>query len=97
MFQHSICFRFPNKMTLQKNIATKDNIKNGSFSEAINSIGLERLFEVFEKISQNVAGILPDLHTELGNLATVAIHGSLINATLSNDEAIYNTKRVRKS
>lgn len=71
----------------RENIAPKDGIKKSSFSEAINSRGLEQLLAVFEKLSHTVAGTLPDSHPELGSL--VAIDGSLITATLSMDWADY--------
>lgn len=71
----------------RENIAPKDGIKKSSFSEAINSRGLEQLLAVFEKLSHTAAGTLPDSHPELGSL--VAIDGSLITATLSMDWADY--------
>ena len=71
----------------RENIAPKDGIKKSSFSEAINSRGLEQLQSVFEKLSRKASGILPNLHPELGNL--VAIDGSLITATLSMHWADY--------
>jgi len=71
----------------RENIAPKDGIKRSSFSEAINSRGLEQLLAVFQKLSHTAAGILPDSHPELGSL--VAIDGSLITATLSMDWADY--------
>jgi len=71
----------------RENIAPKDGIKKSSFSEAINSRGLEQLLAVFEKLSHTAAGTLPDSHPELSSL--VAIDGSLITATLSMDWADY--------
>jgi hypothetical protein len=64
----------------RENIAPQEGIKKSSFSEAINSRGLEQLQEIFEKLSQKASGILPNRHSELGNL--VALDGSLITATL---------------
>ena len=71
----------------RENIAPKDGIKKSSFSEAINTRGVEQFQAVFEKLSHQAAGILPDSHPELGNL--VGIDGSLITATLSMDWADY--------
>ena len=65
----------------RENIAPQDGIKKSSFSEAINTRGLEQFKIVFEKLSQKASGILPDRHPELGDL--VALDGSLIDATLS--------------
>jgi hypothetical protein len=65
----------------RENIAPKDGIKKSSFSEAINSRGLEQFQILFEKLSSKAAGILPNRCPELGEL--VALDGSLINATLS--------------
>ena len=63
------------------NIAPEDGIKKSSFSEAINTRGLEQLQIVFEKLSRKASGMLPNRHPELGNL--IALDGSLIDATLS--------------
>ena len=71
----------------RENIAPKDGIKKSSFSEAINTRGLEQLLSVFEKLSRKASGMLPNLHPELGDL--VAIDGSLITATLSMHWADY--------
>ncbi|MFH1008402.1 MAG: IS4 family transposase [Candidatus Latescibacterota bacterium] len=71
----------------RENIAPQDGIKKSSFSEAINTRGLEQLQIVFEKLSHKVCGILPNLHPELGDL--VAIDGSLITETLSMHWADY--------
>ena len=65
----------------RENIAPEDGIKKSSFSEAINTRGLEQLQIVFEKLRCEASGILPNRHPELGNL--VALDGSLIDATLS--------------
>jgi hypothetical protein len=65
----------------RKNIAPEEGIKKSSFSEAINTRGLEQLQIVFEKLSRKASGILPNRHPELGDL--VALDGSLIDATLS--------------
>ncbi len=71
----------------RENIAPQGGIKKSSFSEAINTRGLEQLQIVFEKLSRRASGMLPNLHPELGNL--VAIDGSLITATLSMHWADY--------
>jgi len=65
----------------RENIAPEDGIRKSSFSEAINTRGLEQLQTVFEKLSRKASGILPNRHPELGDL--VALDGSLIDATLS--------------
>jgi hypothetical protein len=65
----------------RENIAPEDGIKKSSFSEAVNTRGLEQFQIVYEKLSRKASGILPDRHPELGNL--VALDGSLIDATLS--------------
>jgi len=69
------------------NIAPQGGIKKSSFSEAINTRGLEQLQVVFEKLSQKASGILPNVHPEFGDL--IAIDGSLITATLSMHWADY--------
>ena len=71
----------------RENIAPEDGIKKSSFSEAINTRGLEQLKFVFEKLSQKAAKTLPNRHPELGDL--IALDGSLIEATLSMDWADY--------
>ena len=63
------------------NIAPEDGIKKSSFSEAINTRGLEQFQIVFEKLSRKASGMLPNRHPELGDL--IALDGSLIDATLS--------------
>ena len=65
----------------RKNIAPEAGIKKSSFSEAINTRGLEQLQIVFEKLSRKASGILPNSCPEFGDL--VALDGSLIDATLS--------------
>ena len=58
----------------RENIAPKDGIKRSSFSEAINSRGLEQLLAVFEKLSHTAAGTLPDSHPELSSLVAIDVH-----------------------
>lgn len=51
----------------RENIAPEDGIKKSSFSEAINTRGLEQLQIVFEKLSRKATGILPNRYPELGD------------------------------
>lgn len=76
-------------------IAPKDGIKKSSFSEAINSRGLEQLLYVFNELQAQASQVLPSKHTELGDL--VAIDGSLIDAVLSMHWADYrdNSKKAK--
>lgn len=76
------------------NIAPKQGIKTSSFSEAINTRGLEQLQIIFEKLCQKASGILPNRHPEFADL--VALDGSLIDATLSMYWADYR-KRSKKA
>jgi hypothetical protein len=62
-------------------IAPKDGIKKSSFSEAINSRGLEQFVYVFQNLQNQATNILPKSHPELGDL--IGIDGSLIDAVLS--------------
>ena len=77
------------------NIAPEDGIGKSSFSEAINSRGLEQLQSVFEKLSNEASNILPRQHADLGQL--VAFDGSLIDAVLSMTWADYRkaSKKAR--
>jgi len=75
-------------------IAPKDGIKKSSFSEATNTRGLDQFMFVFEQLQKQASRVLPNRHSELGNL--VAIDGSLIDATLSMYWADYR-KGVRKA
>ena len=77
------------------NIAPEDGIEKSSFSEAINSRGLEQLQSVFEKLSNEASNILPRQHADLGQL--VAFDGSLIDAVLSMTWADYRkaSKKAR--
>ena len=52
----------------RENIAPQDGIQKSSFSEAINSRGLEQFQTLFEKLSRKASGMLPNLHPELGDL-----------------------------
>jgi len=62
-------------------IAPKDGIKKSSFSEAVNSRGLEQFAYVFQHVQSQAANVLPKSHPELGDL--IGIDGSLIDAVLS--------------
>jgi len=68
-------------------IAPEDGIKKSSFSEAINTRGLEQMTYVFQELQKKASSVLPKEHPHLGNL--VAIDGSLIDAVLSMDWADY--------
>ena len=71
----------------RETIAPEAGIQKSSFSEAINTRGLEQLQYVFQQLQQQAAEILPKAHEHIGNL--VAIDGSLINAVLSMHWAEY--------
>ena len=62
-------------------IAPEGGIKKSSFSEAINSRGLEQLMFVFTALQAMAGKILPKQFAGLGDL--VSIDGSLIDACLS--------------
>lgn len=62
-------------------IAPDGGISRSSFSEAINSRGLEQLQYVFQELCEKAQGILPAQYLGLGDL--VAIDGSLLDAVLS--------------
>jgi len=62
-------------------IAPSGGIKKSSFSEALNTRGLEQLIDVFQALNVKAKGILPSEYDDLGDL--VAIDGSLIDAVLS--------------
>jgi len=62
-------------------IAPSEGIKKSSFSEALNTRGLEQLTDVFQALHVKAKGILPSEYDDLGDL--VAIDGSLIDAVLS--------------
>ena len=65
----------------REHIAPVNGIEKSSFSEAINSRGLEQFIHVFENLQSQAAGLLPNAYKELGQL--VGIDGSLIDGTLS--------------
>ncbi len=68
-------------------IAPESGIKKSSFFEAINSRGLEQLLYVFQKLQAKACQVLPEKHTEYGDI--VAIDGSLVDAVLSMHWAEY--------
>jgi hypothetical protein len=68
-------------------IAPPDGIKKSSFSEAINTRGLEQFIYMFEQIQKQATKTIPPQHSCLGDL--VAIDGSLIDAVLSMHWADY--------
>ena len=65
----------------RNHIAPKGGIEKRSFSEAINTRGVQQLFEVFEALVDEAKTVLPKAHNDLGDLTL--IDGSLIDATLS--------------
>ena len=68
-------------------IAPEKGIKKSSFSEAINTRGLEQLSYIYQNLQADAVGKLPKEHSELGDL--VGIDGSLIDACLSMHWADY--------
>jgi len=68
-------------------IAPKEGIEKSSFSEAINTRGLQQLLEVFEALVDEARTALPKEYNDLGDLTL--IDGSLIDATLSMHWADY--------
>jgi hypothetical protein len=68
-------------------IAPPEGIKKSSFSEAINTRGLEQFFYMFEQLQKQATKTIPAQHSSLGDL--VAIDGSLIDAVLSMHWADY--------
>lgn len=62
-------------------IAPEEGIKKSSFSEAINSRGLEQLTHIYQNLQNQAVSFLPKEHEALGDL--IAIDGSLIDACLS--------------
>ncbi len=75
-------------------IPPEDGIKKNSFSEAINSRGLEQLAHIYQNLQSEAVGVLPKEHDELGDL--IGIDGSLIDASLSMHWADY-TKGSKKA
>jgi len=75
-------------------IAPENGIQKSSFSEAINTRGLEQLTHIYQNLQAEALGILPKEHANLGDL--IAIDGSLIDACLSMQWADYR-KGVNKA
>lgn len=65
----------------RNHIAPREGIEKSSFSEAINTRGLQQLLEVFEALVDEAQTVLPKQYDDLGDLTL--IDGSLIDATLS--------------
>ncbi len=70
-------------------IAPEGGISRSSFSEAINERGLEQFMAVFEQLQKQASSLLPEKHTQLGEL--VSIDGSLIDSVLSMAWADYRS------
>ena len=75
-------------------IAPPEGIKKSSFSEAINTRGLEQFIHIFEQLQVQATKTIPAQHSCLGDL--IAIDGSLIDAVLSMYWADYR-KGSRKA
>jgi hypothetical protein len=75
-------------------IAPPEGIKKSSFSEAINTRGLEQFIHIFEQLQAQATKTIPAQHSCLGDL--IAIDGSLIDAVLSMYWADYR-KGSRKA
>jgi hypothetical protein len=76
-------------------IAPKEGIKKSSFSEAINTRGLEQLTYIYQNLQDDALGSLPKEHNDLGDL--IAIDGSLIDACLSMQWADYRKGQESQS
>jgi len=76
-------------------IAPQEGIKKSSFSEAINSRGLEQLAHIYQDLQIQAVDVLPKKHDDLGDL--IGIDGSLIDASLSMHWADYRkgSKKAR--
>ena len=65
----------------RNNIAPEKGISRSSFSEAINTRGLDQFLYVFQELRKKACSILPKNYSDLGDL--VAIDGSFIDSVLS--------------
>jgi IS4 transposase len=74
-------------------IAPEDGIKKSSFSEALNTRGLEQLIVLFEELQKDAVKTIPKKHKHLGNL--VAIDGSVIDAVPSMHWADYSSTQKK--
>lgn len=70
-------------------IAPEEGIRKSSFSEAINTRGLEQLTCIYQNLQSDAIGRLPKEHDNLGDL--IGIDGSLVDACLSMQWADYRT------
>jgi hypothetical protein len=79
----------------KENIAPVNGIGGSSYSEIINSRGLEQLQYVFQALFKKAKNVLPREYSELGEL--VSIDGTLIDAVLSMYWADYrkNSKKAK--
>ncbi len=79
----------------KENIAPINGIGRSSYSEIINSRGLEQLQYVFQALFKQAKNVLPREYSELGEL--VSIDGTLIDAVLSMYWADYrkNSKKAK--
>ena len=79
----------------KENIAPVNGIGRSSYSEIINSRGLEQLQYVFQALFKQAKNVLPREYSELGEL--VSIDGTLIDAVLSMYWADYrkNSKKAK--
>jgi hypothetical protein len=79
----------------KENIAPVNGIGRSSYSEIINSRGLEQLQYVFQALFKKAKNVLPREYSELGEL--VSIDGTLIDAVLSMYWADYrkNSKKAK--
>ena len=75
-------------------IAPKEGIEKSSFSEAINSRGLEQMELMYKALCKRAKNLLPQQNSKFGNL--IAIDGTLINAVLSMFWADYS-KNLKKA
>lgn len=71
----------------REQVAPPDGIMKSSFSEAINSRGLEQLQYIYQGLRAKAPNLLPHKYAELGEL--VSIDGSLIDAVFSMTWADY--------
>lgn len=76
-------------------VAPPKGIKKSAFFEALNTRGLEQLYEILSVLVDQAKGIIPKQYAHLGNL--VAVDGSLIDAVMSMYWADYSsTQRKAK-
>ena len=65
----------------RNHIAPKQGIEKSSFSEAINTRGLQQMIQVFEALVDEARTVLPKEYKKFGDITL--IDGSLIDSTLS--------------